>query len=256
MDNIPTHEIVFFRSAITFIITATIILRNKIPFWGNQINWLIVRGAAGATALTLFFYTIKLIPIATAITIQNLSPIFTVILAVIFLGEKVKKLQWLFFVIAFGGVLIIKGFDPRVSWTYLGLGILSAFLSGVAYNAIIKCKDTEHPLTLVMYFPLVAIPITGIWCFYEWKTPNFNEAILLLIAGLLTQIAQVAMTRALHIGKPSVVIPFKYLGILYALIYGFILFNETFSGYVIFGIFLILFGLLANAFIGLNAKKI
>ena len=77
-----------------------------------------------------------------------------------FLFEKFNKCQCLFFLIAFGGLIIVKGFDPMISWLYLGMGVLSALFSGVAYNAIVKCKYTEHPLTLVMYFPLVALPIT------------------------------------------------------------------------------------------------
>ncbi len=250
LENIPTAEIVFFRSLVTFIITALLILRIGIPFWGNQIRWLLLRGAAGAVSLTLFFYTIKLMPIGTAVTIQFLSPIFTILLGIYFLGEKVKKLQWIFFILAFIGVIVVKGFDPRISWIYLGMGILSAFFSGVAYNAIVKCKYTEHPLTLVMYFPLVAIPITGIWCLFEWKTPNSEEWILLLIAGLLTQIAQVCMTKALHLGKSSVIIQFKYLGIIYALTYGFLFFNETYSITVIMGIILIVAGVVTNAIIG------
>jgi RarD protein len=250
LENIPTAEIVLFRSLVTFIITATLILRIGIPFWGNQIRWLLLRGAAGAVSLTLFFYTIKLMPIGTAVTIQFLSPIFTIILGIYFLGEKVKKLQWIFFILAFIGVIVVKGFDPRISWIYLGMGILSAFFSGVAYNAIVKCKYTEHPLTLVMYFPLVAIPVTGIWCLFEWKTPNQEEWILLLLAGLLTQIAQVCMTKSLHLGKSSVIIPFKYLGIIYALTYGFLFFNETYSITVIMGIILIVVGVVTNAIIG------
>lgn len=250
MDEIPTNEIVFFRSIITFIITSLLIYQKKIPFFGVQKNWLLVRGAAGATALTLFFYTIKVMPIATATTIQYLSPIFTILLAVLFFGDKVKNIQWILFIISFGGVLLVKGFDPRVSWYFLGLGVLSAFFSGIAYNAIIKCKNTDHPLTMVLYFPLVAIPVMGIWCLYEWKNPNLQEWFLLITAGVLTQIAQVNMTKALLKGKTSVIVPFKYLGTIYALIYGAILFNEYLSIGAIMGILLILAGLITNAFIG------
>lgn len=250
LEEVPTTEIVFFRSIVTFVITAFLIFQIGIPFWGNQIKWLLLRGAAGAISLTLFFYTIKWMPIGTAVTIQFLSPVFTILLGIYFLGEKVKRLQWFFFIMAFAGVIVVKGFDPRVSWFYLSLGVISAFFSGVAYNAIVKCKHTEHPLTLVMYFPLVAIPITGIWCFFEWKTPDANEWLLLLMAGLLTQVAQVCMTKALHLGKSSVIIPFKYLGIIYALIYGVLFFNESYSITVILGIVLIAVGVITNAILG------
>jgi len=187
---------------------------------------------------------------ATAVTIQQLSPIFTILLAVFFVGEKVKKIQWLLFLVAFAGAVIVKGFDPRISWFHFSLGVLSAFFAGVAYNAIIKCKHTEHPLTLVMYFPMIALPITGVWCFFDWKTPEGNEWIFLLLSGIFTQIGQVCLTKALITGKPSVIVPFKYLGIVLALIYGFFLFSESFTLVVLLGIGLIVSSVISNAIIG------
>lgn len=248
LDAIPTSEIVFFRSMITLVITLSMVLKMGLPVFGNNHKWLLVRGIAGATSLTLFFYTLKEIPMATATTIQYLSPFFTIVIAIYLLNERVRKIQWFWFVIAFVGVVMIKGFDERVSWSWLGLGILSAFLSAVAYNAIMKCRHTDHPYTIVMAFPLVAAPITGIWASTEWVNPVGQEWVIILIIGLFTQVAQVFMTMALHGGKAAVVTPFKYLGVIYALFLGYFFFDETFTLLSLLGMVLVIIGVVLNSF--------
>jgi drug/metabolite transporter (DMT)-like permease len=250
LPDIPAHEIVFFRSLVTFIISAFIIIRLRILFFGNQVKWLTLRGFAGAASLLLFFTTIKEMPLATATTIQYLSPIFTVMLATQMNNERIKPIQWFLFVLSFSGIVLIKGFDARVSYLMLTLGVASAFLSGIAYNAIVKCRTTEHPLTLVMYFPLVALPVTGFWCFFEWKTPQGVEWLILLNMGVLTQIAQVCLTRALHLERASIIIPFKYLGIIYALLFGYFSYNETFEWQSLLGITIVVAGILINTLVG------
>jgi len=97
IQDYPPYEIVFFRSIISLTICIFIIKQQKIPFFGYNKKWLIIRGIFGATSLTLFFYTLKNLPIAVATTIQYLSPISTIIFAIFLLKQKVKPIQWLFF---------------------------------------------------------------------------------------------------------------------------------------------------------------
>ncbi|NQV52939.1 MAG: DMT family transporter [Flavobacteriales bacterium] len=250
LEDIPTHEIVFFRSIISLSICIVWIRHLKLPFWGNNKKWLVIRGFAGMSALFLFFVTIKHMPLASATTIQYISPIFTVLLATQLLGERVKTVQWLLFALAFIGVLMIKGFDDRISYLYLGIGVVSALISGVAYNAIMKCRMTDHPLTVVLYFPLIATPIMGVACVtVEWVTPQGIEWVLLLIMGVFTQIAQVYMTKALHADHSSRIMPFKYFGVLYAIGIGFLFFGEHLPWLSIIGIGLVLLGVILNAFV-------
>lgn len=249
LDHIPTSETVFFRSVITLIFTASMVMYKGLPFFGNNHKWLLVRGVFGASALVLFFYTLKELPMATATTVQYLSPVFTVIIAIFLLQEKVRPVRWIFFLIAFAGLLMMEGYQEKPNWTFLLLGILSAFLSAVAYNAIIKCKHTDHPLTVVMAFPLIATPVTGIWCSLEWVTPQGSDWLFLLLIGLFTQVAQVFMTMALHAEKAAVVTPFKYLGTIYALLLGYFFFDETFTLMSLAGMLLVLLAVLMNALV-------
>ena len=248
----PPYELVFFRSIVSLSISLAIIKYKGIPILGNNKRWLFIRGVFGATALLLFFYTLKNLPIAVATTVQYLSPVFTVIFAIFINHQKVKSIQWLFFLIAFSGVILIgfsKSNDLRIviEPIWLILGVLSAVLSGIAYNAIIKCKTTDEPITIVMYFPLVATPIMfAIMLYNGYIVPKGYEWGLLLLIGIFTQIAQVLMTRAFHFADASKVTPIKYFGAIYAVLIGYFIFDETLSLYVSVGIVLILTGVLLN----------
>lgn len=246
LHHLPTHELILFRSGISLVLSLSYLLPKGINPLGNNRKFLLMRGVFGVTALSLFFITLQKIPLASAVTIQYLSPIFTAIIAIFVLGEKMRKVQWLFFLIAFVGVAMLKGFDERVSLLYLGLGLLSSFFAGAAYNCIRLVKDTDHPLVVVLYFPLVATPIMLVLSYYEWVTPIGWDWALLLLLGIFTQIGQVFMTKALQAEKANLVASLKYLGSIYALIYGYFIFDETYGLLSILGIGLILTGVILN----------
>ncbi|MCC5924626.1 MAG: DMT family transporter [Crocinitomicaceae bacterium] len=256
LQSYPVHEIILFRSVITFIMCYAIIRQKRIPFFGYNHKWLVIRGVFGTAALTLFFYTLGALPIAIATTVQYLSPIFTVLIATYLLKEKVNKVQWIFFLLAFFGVIGIslsKFLSEDVKTAYIQpfwvlMGVLSAALSGVSYNAIVKCKNTDEPVTIVMYFPLIAIPIMTVFSFYEFVVPKGVEWLILLIIGVFTQFAQILMTKALHAENTATVTPFKYFGSIYAFFIGFFLFDEIISMVGILGIIFILTGVLGNTY--------
>lgn len=257
LQEYPTHELVFFRSLISLSLTLALLRYKKLPILGNNKKWLIIRGVFGVIALTSFFYTLNELPIAIAVTVQYLSPLFTVLIATQLLGERVRPLQWFFFLVALVGIAaisfrnqpvnILTGEEISVFWVIVGIG--SALCSGIAYNAILKCKTTDTPLNIVLYFPLIATPIMGVWCLFDFVMPRGIEWLLLVLIGLFTQFAQVFMTKALHAGGASRITPFKYLGAIYALFIGLILFGEVLSFQALVGIALILSGVLGNALV-------
>ena len=264
IDNVqvyPGHELVLARSIVTFVISWSIIRYRGISMWGVNKKWLLIRSLAGTTALTIFFYTIHHIPLAIAIVVQNLSPIFTVILAMFILKERVRTLQWFFIVMSFFGVALIA-YDQlgqgdsnfgEISFFWLGMGMVSAFISAIAYTAIMKLRTTDSPIVIVMYFPMLAIPLMTILCFFEFTVPQGIEWLILLTIGVFTQFAQIYMTKAFHQGTAAGIIPFKYLSIIYAFLVGYFFFGEKLSWTVDVGIAIVLIGVLSNGFI--RARK-
>ncbi|MGB0979585.1 MAG: DMT family transporter, partial [Croceimicrobium sp.] len=171
LDRLPATELVLFRSIVSLVLSLYFIRRRKLSPWGNQKNYLIGRGIAGVTALSLFFYTLQKLPLGSAITLQYLSPVFTALFGIFILKEKVKWWQWLFFAISFAGIAIIKGFDSQISPLLFVLGISSSIFAGLAYNFIRKVKNTDHPLVVVFYFPLIATPVMAIISAFHWVSP-------------------------------------------------------------------------------------
>ena len=102
--------------------------------------------------MTLFFITVQRMPFGASVSLKYLSPIFTAIFAVLLLKEKVEPIQWLFFATALGGVFLLKGFDTRIDFISLILGIIGAIFGGLVYVVIRKIGTTEHPLVIVNYF--------------------------------------------------------------------------------------------------------
>src|SRR3954463_177930 len=124
--RIPAMEIVFFRCLVSAVICFVGISRARVDWKGNNNALLIARGTFGTLALFAFFITLQNIPLATAVTISYLSPIFTTLIGVFLLGEEVRPIQWLFYALAFGGVFVIKGFDASVPMLFLLTGIVAA----------------------------------------------------------------------------------------------------------------------------------
>jgi len=264
IDNIqhyPAHELVLARSIVSFVMSLAIIKYRKIPVFGINKKWLFIRGLAGTIALTLFFYTFQHMPMAIATIIQYLAPIFTVILALIILKEKVKTIQWLFILLSFSGVGLIAfdkfiG-DPSVhfSFFHIGIGMISAVFSGLAYTSVIKLKHTDAPITIVLYFPMIAIPLMTVFCFWSFTFPQGIEWVLLLVLGIFTQFAQIFLTKALHLGSAASITPFQYLGAIYMFLIGYFVFDEKLSFLVNIGIVLVLSGVLLNAVFGKKIRK-
>jgi drug/metabolite transporter (DMT)-like permease len=246
IPHIPAIEIVWFRSVFSLIFTF-VVLRNKaIPVFGNNKMNLITRGIVGSISLILFFYTLQRIPLASAVTMQYMSPILTTLLGIFILKEKVRPIQFLYFAMAFGGVLIIQGFDPRVDTLSAVMGFISALSAGIAYNMIRKLKTSEHPLVIVFYFPLVTMPVASVIMYFDWVMPIGWDWLILLWIGICTQSAQYFMTVAYQTGNLSRVSSLSYMGVLYALFFGFVLFGETFPLPSYIGMALVLVGILLN----------
>lgn len=246
LSHFPAMELVFFRCGIASIIGLIGLKQKGVSWLGSNRKLLFLRGLFGTVALYFFILTIQNLPLGTAVTIQYLSPIFTSIIAIFLLKEKVKPIQWLFFGISFVGVLMIKGFDPNMSWFYLGIGLFSALCSGFAYNMIRSMKELEHPLVVVLHFQLFGAVVGGLFSTVDFVIPNGWELLLLVLTGIATQVAQLQMTKAFHAEKVATVSILNYIGILYAVFYGWIFFHEINGPLALAGMLLVVAGVLLN----------
>ncbi len=251
LEAVSAYQIVFFRAFGSLILCIAFLRIKKIPIWGSHKKLLIIRGIVGTISVTLFFLGVKEIPFGSAVALRYLSPIFAGILAVYLLRERITPLQWFCFLASFAGVLILKGFDTRISLTGLAYILFSAFFSGLTYIVIRKIGQREHPAVVVAYFMLCASIVGGILSIYFWQTPNPSDWLILGSVGVFGFFGQFFMTKAYQIAPIGLIAPMKYIETVFALLIGWIWFGENYEVLSLVGIALIVGGMLLNIF----AKK-
>ena len=246
LTDYPTLEIVFFRAIGSLVISFSYLKWMGIPQWGNQKKLMIFRSLVGVTSMILFFWGIHYITVGSAVTLRYVSPIFAGVLAVFYLKETIKPLQWLFFIMAFLGVYLIKNFDASNSNFGVFLVLLAAFFSAIVYILISKIGKGDHPVVVVHYFMLIATVVGGIGCFFFWKTPSLNDLFLLLSLGVFGFFGQLFMTKAFQNAEAHMVAPFKYVEVIFTLFFGVFVLYETYDFYHFTGTFLVVFSLILN----------
>ncbi len=256
VTHLPTMEIVFFRCAFGVIFCYIGLRRVGADWKGSNRKLLLMRGLFGTTGLYLFFLTLKEIPLASAMTIQYLSPIFTTVIAIFLLKENVKILQWFFYALAFVGVLMIEQFDSRITFVYLVIGIASAFCSGVAYNLVRTLREREHPLTVVLHFQLVGFIIGLIFIFFEWQTPRGWDWFYLIIIGATSQLGQIFLTNAFQKERAASVAIVSYTGLIYGLLIGWFVFGEVQATESLLGMLLVVGGVIFSVIYSKRQKDI
>lgn len=223
---LPTLQIVFFRALVALVLCMLQLRWEGVPATGTHRSLLLARGAFGTAALCCYFGSLGALPLATAVVLQNLSPLFTVALAVFVLGERVRAVQIVLFAVAAVGVWLVEGSGDGGTALGVALAVGGAALSACAYACISAIGPREHPLVVVLWFPLVTVPAIGPVLPWIWVWPTAGQWVALLAVGGFVQIAQVFMTRAYQHGRTSAVSMVSYLGVLWGALGGWALFDE------------------------------
>lgn len=256
LEHVNAYQIVFFRSASCLVFTFAFLLKNKIPVLGNKRKLLVLRGVVGVISMTFFFMSTKYLPIGTAVTLRYLAPIFATIFAIFLLKEQVKHIQWLFFLIAFSGVVVLKGVDDNLNSYGLLLAFVSAFFSGLVYVVISLIGKKEHPVVIVNYFMFISTIVGGLLAIKDWIWPVGRDWWLLCSLGCFGYFGQIYMTKAFQGVQTNQITPFKFLEVVFTLLLGVTIFSEKYSFWSLLGIALIVLGLSLNLKYRNNSKRI
>lgn len=253
--DLSAPEMVFFRSLVQIIIGYLTLLKLGISPLGKNKALLAQRGLFGSFGLLCYFYTLHHMPLGNAIIVHYLAPVLTTILAIFMAGEKVIKVQWLFFAFTFLGVIIVNGSGFKVPMLPLIAGLGGAFFSALAYNTIKKLKGVEDPNVVVLYFPLISVPIALSYFLVkpgDWIWPHGWQWMWIVITGISTQIGQFFMTRAYQEDLASRVSAVSYAGILWGASAGLFIFGERYTFLQYIGMVMVILGVILN----INAQKV
>lgn len=192
------------------------------------------RGLAGLIGNVMFFLAFQRLPVADVTVISQAVPIFSCILAIIFLGETIGWRRWTAITIGFLGVII--AINPSVNIAVASLYALGGTLMWSTTIIFLRLLgSTEHPVKTVFYFMLVSVLITSIFQPFLWKEPSFEVILLIIGIGIAAFLTQLLMTYALQKAPASIVSPFNYTGIVWAIIFDYIIWNAHPMFATIFG---------------------
>ncbi|WP_423394057.1 DMT family transporter [Burkholderia sp. LMG 21824] len=242
-STLPPSEIGFFRGVIGAALVYLLMLREKLSFSRSDLSMLIVRGLMGAFYLICYFYAIAHIPLADASILAHLSPVFIILLAAIFLKERIPKSMWLLLpVILVGAVLVVKPYQYSSYSIYAGLGLLSAVFAGGAHVAIRQLSGKHHAYEIVFYFlaiaALVSVPL--MWKDFVWPNTGREWGLLLALGGV-SLFGQLFLTKAFTHEKASVVAVTRYIGIVFNATWGWLFWRESMDvGTIVGGVLIVI----------------
>ena len=226
-DFMSTFEIVFFRQIMGLAFMLPWLMRtgmaaartNRLPLQG-------MRAVLSYLGMLSSYYSFTLIPIADAVALQFTTPLFTTVLAIIFLKEVVGLHRWSAILFGFAGVLIIV----RPGFEELDLGMLVAICAAVFYAssnvANRALSRTESTAVILFYGFMLQIPMAAIPAAMTWVTPGWSVVPPLLGFGIVSIAAQWCLTRALAAADASLVEPVMFVRLPFVSMIGYVLFTE------------------------------
>jgi len=241
-SHYPTGQLIFFRGFFGLIPILFIIPKER---FGNllkteKIKLHLVRAFGGAFAMTFLYLGLKFLPIADAITISFAAPIFATIFSIIFLNEKVRLIRWLAIFFGLTGVIIVLKPGTELFTYYSFFPILFCIGFATISIAIKKLSKTEPDYLIALYFTLVLILFGLISISMGWKKIDISDIHYLIIIGLSGSIGNIFLTKSIREADISLVTPIKYLSLVFAIIAGWLIFNEIPSILTISGAVLII----------------
>lgn len=235
----PVGEVVFFRSAF-----ALLPLLVWLGWQGDLINSVrtrnirghFKRGLIGTAGMYLGFAALSYLPLHDSIAIGYASPLIVVILAALLLKEKVRAYRWTAVGIGFIGVLIMLSPYLKVE-TFTGslsggptLGalcaLLGAFCSAGAMIQVRRLTATEKTGAIVFYFFILASGLSLFTIFLGWRMPDAFDMFLFVVGGILGGIGQILLTQSYRFADTSIIAPFEYTTMIWALLFGWVMFGD------------------------------
>lgn len=257
-SRVPSQQVVLTRGALNALFSYALVRRAGVRPWGERPLALSLRGLFGFLSLSCQYWAVVRLPLADATLLQYTNPVWTALLAVWVLGERMRAREAVAVALSLGGVVLVArpsflfghgaaGLEPLA----VGIALAGALFSASAYVTVRKLGSTEHPLVIVLYFTLVTVPasVPGVIAAGP-VLPTAREWGYLLLVGVAAQLGQLYLTRGLQLEPAGRATAVGYLQIVFAAAWGAIFFAELPGRWSILGAAVVLAGTLALATAG------
>ncbi|MFV5264361.1 DMT family transporter [Acinetobacter courvalinii] len=243
--TVDNYTIVFFRNVVGLILFLPFIFKQGIGFVKTEKLWMHTwRSIVGLAAMYGFFYAIAHLKLSNAMVFTYSSPIFIPLIAWLFLKEKVTTAMLCAAGLGFIGVFCVAKPDQGLlNWISI-VGISSSLLASMAFVTVRALTQTEPPERIVFYFCLIGSLLSVIPMFWVWRPYHLHELFFLVAAGVLANVSQIFMSHAYRLAPAGQIAPVNYIAIIFAGIWGFLLWKEVPDLYSVIGFGIILLAIL------------
>ncbi len=226
--NYPIGQVLFFRGFFGMVFYFFVIPKDKLHnfYVTKRAGLHFLRCFAGLIALVAIFIALRELPLATVVSISFAAPIFTTIFSIFLLKENVGLFRWLAVIIGFVGILIIT--EPGISQLNIYYIFPIIFCLGLSYVAIaIRQLSTTEPVWLISFYFSLSITLLSFFTIpHGWVMPNINHFILLVLIGVFGGVANLWLSQSYRYAEVSLVTPLKYLALVFAIIFGYFIWDE------------------------------
>jgi len=242
-SDYPTGEVLFFRGFFGLLPTYFLIPKHKLKtfYTTTRSKEHLFRCLMGLMALIAIVVALRELPLAVVVSLSYAAPLFITVLSIFLLSEKVGVFRWVAVLIGFIGVIIIAepGFKGMNYLYFLPL----IFCIGMAFVTItIRKLSSTEPIWLISIFFTITISIAGLATIpMGWIMPNFQDFILLALIGVTGGSANLFLTQSYKLSEVSLVAPLKYLALIFAIIFGYLIWNEIPTVKTLIGASLVIF---------------
>lgn len=254
--SVDNYTIVFFRNVVGLILFLPFIFKQGTGFVKTEKLWMHTwRSIVGLAAMYGFFYAIAHLKLSNAMVFTYSSPIFIPLIAWLFLKEKITIAMICAAVLGFIGVFCVAKPDQGLlNWISV-IGIASSLLASMAFVTVRALTQTEPPERIVFYFCLIGSALSVIPMFWVWRPYHLQELLFLIGAGILANVSQIFMSHAYRLAPAGQIAPVNYMAIIFAGVWGFLLWNEVPDLYSVIGFCIILLAILLCSPLTQRQKK-
>ncbi len=228
VSHLPSIEITFFQTGGAVVcLLPWLIARGPGGLRTANLVMHLIRGLAAFAGMSALFYAARFTPAADITALLFLSVLFTVLLAAVFLKERVGFGRWVAILVGFGGALIVirPGFESA-SWSAL-IMLFVALAFGAVNTATRFLAGAENPNAIVFYMYGLMSLYALVPTILVWETPSWADAPWLAATGAFAAIAQQGITRSLSMAPTAIAMPAYYLQLPFAAVAGYFLFGEA-----------------------------
>ena len=245
-EHYPLGQVLFFRGFFGIVFYFFIIPRERLSnfYYTKRAGLHFLRCFSGLIALLAIFIALRSLPLATVVSISFAAPIFTTIFSIFLLSEKVGIYRWLAVIVGFVGILIIT--EPGITSLNIYYIFPIIFCIGLSYVAItIRKLSTSEPVWLISLFFSISITLLSLLSIpFGWVMPTIKDFLILAMIGIFGGVANLWLSQSYKYSEVSLVTPLKYLALVFAIIFGYLIWDEVPTIKSLFGAALVIFSTL------------